>query len=129
MTSGMSVRITYWGSDANTMAWLDSPPCGPEACSGPNAGDATISNFRITPPLPPQQTPMPISTETTTVAATSTATTAAATTTTLTMTLPATDSANSPPLFDFAGSFVWGGLFTGALGAAISFLFPRIVTD
>mmetsp|Transcript_18375 Transcript_18375/g.35429 ORF Transcript_18375/g.35429 Transcript_18375/m.35429 type:complete len:480 (-) Transcript_18375:429-1868(-) len=117
MTSGMSVRITYWGSDANTMAWLDSPPCGSEVCSGDNAGNATISNLRITPPLPPQKTTMPTSTETTTTTVTTTTTT----------TLPATMFSNNPVVFDFLSSFIFGALFTGALGAAISFLIPRIL--
>merc|ERR1719237_940463 len=121
MTSGMSVRITYWGSDANTMAWLDSPPCGPEVCSGDNAGNATISNLRITPPLPLQQTTMPTSTETTTKTMT--------TTTLTTTTLPATMFSNSRVLFDFFWSFVFGALFTDVLGAAIGFLIPCILKD
>jgi len=50
MASGMSVRIAYWGTDAAAMSWLDDPPCGRNAsCSGGNAGDATISNIRISP--------------------------------------------------------------------------------
>jgi len=47
MAAGMSIRITYWGNEASAMAWLDSPPCGSETCSGVNAGLATISNIRL----------------------------------------------------------------------------------
>lgn len=47
MASGMSLRITYWGSDASAMAWLDSPPCGSQSCSGANTGLATISNIKL----------------------------------------------------------------------------------
>jgi len=54
MAEGMVLRITYWGSDAQTMAWLDSPPCGFEACGGERTGPAVIRSFRITPPLPPE---------------------------------------------------------------------------
>merc|ERR1712107_619810 len=51
------------------------------------------------------------------------------TTTTTTTTLPATIFSNNPILFDFLCSFVFGALFTGALGAAISCLVPRIFKD
>mmetsp|Transcript_111963 Transcript_111963/g.361469 ORF Transcript_111963/g.361469 Transcript_111963/m.361469 type:complete len:806 (-) Transcript_111963:301-2718(-) len=47
MAAGMALRITYWGSDASTMSWLDQPPCGGDSCAGGNAGEATISNIRI----------------------------------------------------------------------------------
>mmetsp|Transcript_83142 Transcript_83142/g.268986 ORF Transcript_83142/g.268986 Transcript_83142/m.268986 type:complete len:663 (-) Transcript_83142:494-2482(-) len=47
MMEGMAMRITYWGSDASTMSWLDQPPCGETRCSGRNAGDAAISNITI----------------------------------------------------------------------------------
>jgi hypothetical protein len=47
MKDGMSLRITYWGEEAQTMAWMDSPPCGPQSCSGKNAGDAVISNISV----------------------------------------------------------------------------------
>jgi len=61
MSSGMSLRITYWGDSPGTMAWLDQPPCGPEACSGANAGPARISNIRVTPPMgPPVAPPLPV---------------------------------------------------------------------
>lgn len=61
MSSGMSLRITYWGDKPGTMAWLDQPPCGTEACSGANAGPARISNIRVTPPMGPQsQPPLPV---------------------------------------------------------------------
>lgn len=29
------------------MAWMDAPPCGPQACEGEHAGDAIISNMHI----------------------------------------------------------------------------------
>jgi len=126
MTSGMSVRMTYWGSDPGTMAWLDSPPCGGEVCSGKNAGNATISNLRITPSLPTQRTTMTTSMETTT---TTMLATTMRTMTTTTLPAPETMLSNSPGLLDFLGSFAFGVLFTGALGAAISFLVPRIFKD
>jgi len=47
MTSGMSLRITYWGDKASTMSWMDAPPCSTQACNGANAGKATISNISI----------------------------------------------------------------------------------
>jgi len=47
MTSGMSLRITYWGDKADTMSWMDAPPCGTQACHGANAGKAMISNISI----------------------------------------------------------------------------------
>merc|ERR1719223_2191595 len=103
MTSGMSVRITYWGK---------------------NAGNATISNLRITPPFPLQQTTMPTSTATTTSTTTRPTTSTSTTTTT---TLPATMFSASQVLLGFFRSFVFGALFTGALGAAISFLVPRVL--
>jgi len=46
MAAGMSLRITYWGDSADTMAWLDGPPCGQEACSA-TAGKAVISNVSV----------------------------------------------------------------------------------
>jgi len=49
MAAGMSLRITYWGGEAQTMAWMDVPPCGGLACQGSNAGDAVISNIHIKP--------------------------------------------------------------------------------
>jgi len=49
MATGMSLRITYWGGEAQTMAWMDVPPCGGAACKGSNAGDAVISNIQIKP--------------------------------------------------------------------------------
>merc|ERR1712039_1160147 len=55
MAAGMSLRITYWGDKAETMAWMDSPPCGSQACSGAAAGSATISNITVQ-KLPPEQT-------------------------------------------------------------------------
>jgi len=45
--AGMSLRITYWGDEAKTMAWLDAPPCAGETCSGTNAGDAVISDITV----------------------------------------------------------------------------------
>eukprot|EP00443_Scrippsiella_acuminata_P096046 CAMPEP_0115607112 /NCGR_PEP_ID=MMETSP0272-20121206/18342_1 /TAXON_ID=71861 /ORGANISM="Scrippsiella trochoidea, Strain CCMP3099" /LENGTH=793 /DNA_ID=CAMNT_0003042789 /DNA_START=1 /DNA_END=2382 /DNA_ORIENTATION=+ len=47
MAAGMSLRITYWGGEAQTMAWMDVPPCGGAACQGSNAGDAVVSNIQI----------------------------------------------------------------------------------
>jgi len=49
MATGMSLRITYWGGEAQTMAWMDVPPCGGAACQGSNAGAAVISNIQIKP--------------------------------------------------------------------------------
>merc|ERR1712217_646918 len=49
MRSGMSLRITYWGSDPKSMSWMDQPPCGEQTCTGSNAGDATISDITVTP--------------------------------------------------------------------------------
>jgi hypothetical protein len=46
MAAGMSLRITYWGDSAETMAWLDGPPCGQQACSA-TAGKASISNISV----------------------------------------------------------------------------------
>lgn len=46
MAAGMSLRITYWGETAETMAWLDAPPCGPQKCSD-SAGEAVISDIAI----------------------------------------------------------------------------------
>lgn len=48
MAAGMSLRITYWGDRADTMSWMDSPPCGRQACAGANAGQALIRNVSIT---------------------------------------------------------------------------------
>jgi len=45
----MSLRMTYWGDKAETMAWMDSPPCGEEACTGSNAGPGVISNISVSP--------------------------------------------------------------------------------
>jgi len=47
MRHGMSVRATYWGGDAQTMAWMDAPPCGHQACKGENAGDGIISDISV----------------------------------------------------------------------------------
>jgi len=61
MERGMSLRMTSWGDEADTMSWLDSPPCGEDSCSGENAGPAVLSNFRIFPipgqPVPPAGPP------------------------------------------------------------------------
>lgn len=59
MSSGMAMRITYWGQDAQTMSWLDMPPCGEETCSGANAGKAIISNIVIHYGPTPLTTPQP----------------------------------------------------------------------
>lgn len=48
LAEGMSLRMTYWGDDAENMAWLDKPICGvSQACSGSSAGAATISNVTV----------------------------------------------------------------------------------
>jgi len=47
MATGMSLRITYWGDSADTMAWMDAPPCGNQTCSGSNAGHAVIRNINL----------------------------------------------------------------------------------
>jgi hypothetical protein len=47
LSQGMTLRITYWGDSAQTMSWLDTPPCGAETCSGGNAGEATISEIAV----------------------------------------------------------------------------------
>jgi len=44
ISSGMSLRITYWGDQADAMDWLDMPPCSNEAC-GESAGSAVISRM------------------------------------------------------------------------------------
>mmetsp|Transcript_145301 Transcript_145301/g.404989 ORF Transcript_145301/g.404989 Transcript_145301/m.404989 type:complete len:565 (-) Transcript_145301:93-1787(-) len=62
---GMSLRITYWGDTAETMNWMDVPPCGPEACEGANGGPGTISHIVIDPPEEPlvaTTTPAPATT-------------------------------------------------------------------
>lgn len=48
LSSGMALRITYWGEQAETMAWLDSPPCGGEACTRETAGNAILSRLAMT---------------------------------------------------------------------------------
>jgi len=40
--SGMTLYYSYWGSDPNTMSWLDIPPC--DYSTSCNGGQATISN-------------------------------------------------------------------------------------
>jgi len=117
MTSGMSIRITYWGKKAETMAWLDSPPCGPEVCTGDNAGNATISNLRVTPTMPAQTTFPTTKTETTT------------TTLTTTTTTTPTPFTFNPVLLGFACYFVLGAVLLGALGIAIYVLAPRILKN
>merc|ERR1740139_308404 len=47
MADGMSLRITYWGDSAETMAWMDAPPCGPQECNAHTAGDAVISDVSV----------------------------------------------------------------------------------
>mmetsp|Transcript_155299 Transcript_155299/g.377218 ORF Transcript_155299/g.377218 Transcript_155299/m.377218 type:complete len:714 (+) Transcript_155299:3-2144(+) len=48
MAEGMSMRMTYWGGQASTMNWLDKELCGTTTCGGANAGEAMISNLKIT---------------------------------------------------------------------------------
>jgi len=48
LAAGMSLRITYWGDAAETMSWMDMPPCGGESCSA-SAGNALISNITVRP--------------------------------------------------------------------------------
>merc|ERR1719189_37986 len=45
MRKGMAMRITYWGNKSSTMSWLDSPPCGHQACTHDTAGPALIGNM------------------------------------------------------------------------------------
>lgn len=47
MRDGMSLRMSYWGSAARTMSWLDRSVCGSQKCSGLNAGDAVISDISV----------------------------------------------------------------------------------
>lgn len=47
LADGMSLRITYWGDKAKTMAWMDAPPCMWQTCSGSSARDAFISNITV----------------------------------------------------------------------------------
>mmetsp|Transcript_78245 Transcript_78245/g.198889 ORF Transcript_78245/g.198889 Transcript_78245/m.198889 type:complete len:638 (-) Transcript_78245:150-2063(-) len=47
LRDGMSLRITYWGGDAQTMAWMDMPTCGDTACQGDNAGYAVINSISV----------------------------------------------------------------------------------
>lgn len=47
LKEGMSLRVTYWGDEAETMAWMDSPTCGQQSCSGTNAGKAVISSISL----------------------------------------------------------------------------------
>jgi hypothetical protein len=47
LAAGMSLRITYWGGSAEDMAWMDEPPCGPQACEGAHAGDAIIRDIKV----------------------------------------------------------------------------------
>jgi len=61
---GMAIRITYWGKEAQTMAWLDNPFCGSQTCEGANTGPATISNIKVfpigsEPPIIPAPTAAP----------------------------------------------------------------------
>mmetsp|Transcript_129330 Transcript_129330/g.374516 ORF Transcript_129330/g.374516 Transcript_129330/m.374516 type:complete len:630 (-) Transcript_129330:116-2005(-) len=49
MQQGMSLRITYWGDDNATMAWMDAPPCGYADCGGENAGQARFRSFAVSP--------------------------------------------------------------------------------
>lgn len=57
MASGMSLRITYWGEEAETMSWLDRPPCGSESCSA-SAGNAVINNIVVRPLLTEMSDPL-----------------------------------------------------------------------
>merc|ERR1719401_1016554 len=47
MKSGMSLRITYWGSDYTDMDWMDDAVCGLQNCTGDNAGDVVISDVAV----------------------------------------------------------------------------------
>jgi len=48
MAGGMSLRVSYWGDKAQTMGWMDTPPCDKHtSCSASNAGAATISNMAM----------------------------------------------------------------------------------
>lgn len=61
LDAGMSLRITYWGSEAKVMKWLDGKRCDDAACTSANAGDATISNIAIR-PLTAAEEPWPAET-------------------------------------------------------------------
>merc|ERR1719330_457307 len=54
----MSLRVTYWGDDPQTMSWMDLPPCGWEVCSA-SAGDAIISDMDVQPLEKKVVTPAP----------------------------------------------------------------------
>lgn len=41
---GMVLVMSNWGGSADTMKWLDEPPCGDTPC---NSGAVTFSNFTI----------------------------------------------------------------------------------
>mmetsp|Transcript_151514 Transcript_151514/g.385176 ORF Transcript_151514/g.385176 Transcript_151514/m.385176 type:complete len:765 (+) Transcript_151514:39-2333(+) len=43
---GMSLIFSYWGASAQTMAWMDSPPCGPEVCQA-SSGHGIISGLSV----------------------------------------------------------------------------------
>jgi len=62
MEAGMSLRITYWGDKAETMSWLDSPPCGKQSCKGE---PATISDISVSGPNVASMPHMPRPTTTT----------------------------------------------------------------
>lgn len=47
MAAGMSLRISYWGDQAKTMAWLDAPQCSWQVCSESSAEAAHISNISV----------------------------------------------------------------------------------
>merc|ERR1740123_2802213 len=44
----MSLRMSYWGSKAETMAWMDSPKCAPDqTCATATAGPGILSDFAV----------------------------------------------------------------------------------
>jgi len=61
MLKEMTFAISYWGSDAGSMSWLDGPQCGNTNCA--KSGAVTFSNIQVsggsTTPTTPKATPTP----------------------------------------------------------------------
>jgi len=53
---GMSLIFSYWGASAQTMAWMDSPPCGPEVCQA-SSGHGIISDLSVSTASRPARSP------------------------------------------------------------------------
>lgn len=73
-STGLSLRMAYWGDTADQMAWMDSPPCGRQACSA-SGGYAVVKELALG-PIPVETQPPSTSTTllptSTTIAATTT---------------------------------------------------------